>query len=374
LQGQEHVDYRKKLVPLFTRAALAAYLPLQRDAYAYNINKWLKDAAGGKEIEMMTRVRDMNMTTSLGVFCGMKYLPENADLELSEAYRVITYAFQLVNIPFAIPGTAVYDAVCAREKIMHYLTLASEKSHARLAKGEPAESLLDRWVDALEKERASWIAGGSKGNEPRKFTHREIALTVMTMIFASQDASTSSIVWAIQALADHPHILQRVREEQKLVRPNNEDIDYESMCKMEFTWRVVKELLRYRPPVTMMLYEAKTQTDLGGHPIDKGTLVVASTYPSLHDPSVYKNPEKFDPDRFLSDDPALQQNYMVWGHGPHMCIGRDYAMSHMVAFVATLATTCEWDHCITPDSEKIMIIATLYPVDKCRIKLRPLVR
>jgi len=374
LQGQEHVDYRKKLVPLFTRAALGAYLPLQQEAYKYNVEKWLKDAEGGKEIEMMLRIRDLNMTTSLGVFCGMRYLPDNADVELSEAYRIITYAFQLVNIPFAIPGTAVYDAVCAREKIMHYLTRASEKSHERLARGEKSESLLDRWVEALMNQRSEWEASGRKGKEPRKFTHREIALTVMTMIFASQDASTSSLVWAVQTLADNPHILKRVREEQAALRPKNEPLTYELLCKMEYTWRVVKELLRYRPPVTMMLYEAKQPTDLGGHPIDKGTLVVASVYPSLHDPAVWKNPDTFDPDRFLNDDPVLQQNYMVWGHGPHACIGRDYAMSHLVAFISYLSTTCEWEHIQTPDSEKIMIIATLYPADKCRIKLRRLAK
>ncbi len=374
LQGKAHVDYRKKLVPLFTRAALSAYLPLQQVAYRHNIGKWLKEAENGKPMEMQYRVRDMNMTTSLGVFVGARYLPTDADLELSEAFKVITFALQLVNIPFAIPGTAVYDAVQNRNKIMSYITAAAAKARARLAQpGEVPESLLDRWVDALNKEREEWEKT-RQGEPPRQFTDRELAMTVMTMVFASQDASTSSLTWAIQVLADHPQVLAKIREEQFRLRPNGEPLTYEMMQQMTYTWRVVKELLRFRPPVLMMLYEARKNTTLGGHPIGKGTLVVGSVYPSLFDPSAYENPDSFDPDRFSperAEDTKSAQNYMVWGHGPHTCIGREYAMSHLVAFISYLSTTCEWKHVVTPDSEKIAILATTYPMDRCQILLKP---
>ena len=132
LQGQAHLNYRKKLIPFFTRAALSEYLPLQETAYHRSIARWLQDSANGhKEIEMMNRVRDLNIGTSLNVFCGADYLPNNVDVELSEAYRVITYALQLINIPLAIPGTAVYDAVAARENL-YYLSNAA-KSRKRFS-------------------------------------------------------------------------------------------------------------------------------------------------------------------------------------------------------------------------------------------------
>lgn len=40
---------------------------------------------------------------------------------------------------------------------------------------------------------------------------KKIAETVMDFLFASQDASTASLVWTITLMAEHPEVLARVR-------------------------------------------------------------------------------------------------------------------------------------------------------------------
>ena len=40
----------------------------------------------------------------------------------------------------------------------------------------------------------------------------------------------------------------------------------------------------------------------------------------------YENPEKFDPDRFgpeRKEDIKFASNYLVFGHGPHYCVGKE---------------------------------------------------
>lgn len=42
----------------------------------------------------------------------------------------------------------------------------------------------------------------------------------------------------------------------------------------------------------------------------------------------YEDPEKFDPDRFgpeRQEDIKFAPNFLVFGHGPHYCVGKDYA-------------------------------------------------
>jgi cytochrome P450 family 710 subfamily A protein len=53
------------------------------------------------------------------------------------------------------------------------------------------------------------------GAEP-PFYHedRKIAETVMDFLFASQDASTASLVWTITMMAERPEILARVGREE----------------------------------------------------------------------------------------------------------------------------------------------------------------
>ena len=55
----------------------------------------------------------------------------------------------------------------------------------------------------------------------------------------------------------------------------------------------------------------------------------------------FPNPDVFDPDRF---DPAgrnegavYQTNFLAFGVGAHYCVGREYAMNHLVAFMALFA-------------------------------------
>jgi len=347
LEGRAHLEFRKRLLPLFTRSALAAYLPLQQGAYKENIEAWLKEAdekrlrGDNTPIEIQWRLRDMNMATALNVFCGDRYLPPGAASDMSREFKNITLALELVNIPLALPGTAVYSAIQSRKKIMSLLSDCIDKAKERLSKkGEVPESMLDRWLDAMNKEREDWEKKGATGDAPKEFNNKEIGLTILSMIFASQDASTSSLTWAVQALADHPDVLQRVREEQARIRPNGEEISYENLQQMTYTWRVTKELLRWKPPVMMMLYEAKKDTTLGGHHVEKGTLIGAALFPSLHDPTAYQNPERFDPDRFSperGEDTKSASYYMVWGHGPHACIGKEYAMRFVVVVLLSLS-------------------------------------
>jgi len=54
----------------------------------------------------MMKMRDLAMETSLRVFCG-EYLSDAEEHAISDKYWLITLALQLVNFPFAIPGTKV---------------------------------------------------------------------------------------------------------------------------------------------------------------------------------------------------------------------------------------------------------------------------
>lgn len=57
--------------------------------------------------------------------------------------------------------------------------------------------------------------------------------------------------------------------------------------------------------------------------ISKGILVWIPVFPIHHDPNIYPDPEKFDPERF-TEDKIKERNlmhYFPFGHGPRNCIG-----------------------------------------------------
>ena len=126
---------------------------------------------------------------------------------------------------------------------------------------EPITCMMDAWIREMidAQEYAALPAEKKLGSDApapiliRDFEDTEIAQTFLSFLFASQDATSSAIIWLFQYMADNPEILEKVREEQLRVRggDRNKKLDYDMAEKMEYTRWCVKETLRMRPPVLM---------------------------------------------------------------------------------------------------------------------------
>ncbi|THU91654.1 cytochrome P450 [Dendrothele bispora CBS 962.96] len=367
LTGKEHVDYRRVLNLLFTRKAIGLYAGIQDDITRKHFAQWMKDREGKGAQSIMMPARFLNMDTSLRVFCG-NHIPDHATREISDKYWAITQALELVNFPLALPGTKVYKAKQAAKVAMDWLELAARNSKIAIAKGAEPECLIDEWMRILADPTY-------KGR--KDFSDHEIAMVVFSFLFASQDAMSSGLIYGFQHLADHPEILAKVREEQERVRQGNFDapLTLEMMDQMPYLQAVVKESLRVKPPVTMVPYKTLKAFPISDHyTVPANSMVIPSFFNSLHDPEVFPNPDKFEPERWLDENSlanANPKNYLVWGSGPHRCIGVEYATMNIAIVLANAAVMFDWEHEITPLSYKVEIIATLFPKDGCKLNLTP---
>lgn len=172
LNGKVHSEYRKSLNVLFTPKALECYLRVQDQIYRQHFKQWLADPNPNPQPYQL-KFRDLNMMTSLRVFCG-SYIAEAAAQEVSDKYWLITQALELVNFPFAFPGTKVWHACRAREVAVKHLMKAAADSKAAMRKGKEADCLLDQWVEQILEGKV------------REFSDKEMALVLLSFIFASQ--------------------------------------------------------------------------------------------------------------------------------------------------------------------------------------------
>ncbi|KAK0198993.1 cytochrome P450 [Armillaria mellea] len=368
LTGKEHVDYRRSLNALFTRKAIGMYVAIQDVITRQHFKDWLAEAAKDPSPKpIMMTARHLNMDTSLRVFCG-NYIPEHATREISEKYWAITLALELVNFPLALPGTKIYKAIQSRKVAMYWLELAAASSKAAMAKGGEPACLLDEWVRILQDP--NW-----KGR--RDFSNHEMAMVIFSFLFASQDAMSSGLIYGFQHLADRPDILAKVREEQERVRQGNYDapLTIEMMDEMPYLQAFVKESMRIKPPVTMVPYKTTKAFPISSdYTVPAGSMIIPSFYNALHDSDVFPDPDALQPERWLDPQSSANtnpKNYLVFGAGPHKCIGLEYAMMNIALVLGTAAVMFDWEHDVTPRSEQVEIIATLFPKDGCRLKLTP---
>ncbi|KAI8050151.1 cytochrome P450 [Gilbertella persicaria] len=371
MDGKEHINYRRGLNVLFQRKALGIYLPIMDRTYQKHFDEWLSHDGSVRKYQW--DFRELNMISSLRVFLG-DFMPEHVAKKCSEEYFNITAALELVNFPIPLPGTKVYKAIKSREYIYNAFIESVKDARIRINDHGPVTCMLDNWLVAMRETEEECQREGKPA--PHEFTDREIALTLMTFLFASQDATSSALTWTFQLLADHPETLKKVYDEQDRLRADDPDqpITLELMEKSTYLRQVVKESLRLRPPVLMVPYQTHTDFPISeNYTVPANSMIIPTTYPALHDPVAYPDPEGFNPDRWGPEGFAEKhpKNFMVFGNGPHHCIGKEYAVLHLMSTVAQATQRFEFKHYRTPDSDHIWLFATTFPKDECVMSFHP---
>lgn len=376
LDGKAHVDYRKGLNGLFTRQALELYLPGQEEVYSKYFNDFLRisqEENNGKPVAFMAQFRELMCAVSCRTFVG-HYMSDEAIKKIADDYYMITAALELVNFPIIIPFTKTWYGKKAADMVLDEFAKCAAKSKVRMAAGGEVGCILDGWVKSMidSENYRQRIAKGEKVDDSekpsqviRQFTDYEISQTLFTFLFASQDATSSASTWLFQLMADRPEILDKVREENLRVRngDRNKPFTMDMLENMVYTRAVVKECLRYRPPVLMVPYLVKKPFPItDSYTVPKGAMVIPTTYPALHDPEAYPNPDSYEPERWITGDAEKHpKNWLVFGTGPHYCLGQTYATLNLMAMIGKASVLLDWQHEVTPLSEEIKVFATIFP-------------
>ena len=376
LQGKDHAEYRRGLTPLFTDKALASYLPIQEKVLADYYDKFVA-ATGqnqGQAIPFMTWFRELNCAVSCRTFFG-DYISQDSVKKIADDFYLATAALELVKVPLSlyIPFTKVWKGKRTADAVHREFAKCAAVCKANMGIGSKPSCIVDHWVlHMLESNRyRERIATGETNVERpsnliREFTNEEIGETLFTFLFASQDASSSATTWLFQILAQRPDVLERLRAENLAARDGDasNSLHLSMLGSLTYTSAVIKELLRYRPPVIFVPYLATKDFPVTpNYTVPKGSMIIPSCYPALHDPEVYPEANVFDPDRWITGDAESQtKNWLVFGAGPHDCLARRYVPLSMALMIGKAALELDWKHHATDKSEEIRVFATLFPM------------
>jgi C-22 sterol desaturase len=215
----------------------------------------------------MPELRELMCAVSCRTFVG-HYISDEAIKNIANDYYLITAALELVNFPIILPFTNTWYGKKAADMVLVEFSKCAAKSRARMEAGGEVTCIMDGWVISQvesaryrKRQEEGLSMEGIEKPSPflREFTDYEIAQTVFTFLFASQDATSSAATWLFQTMAQRPDVLDKVRAENLLVRKGDRSahLTMDTMDEMPYTLAVVKELLRYRPPVIMVPYLAK---------------------------------------------------------------------------------------------------------------------
>ena len=121
---------------------------------------------------------------------------------------------------------------------------------------------------------------------------------------AGHDTTSATLATGIQALAENPELLQRIRNDPSLI-PD---------------W--VNETLRWASPVKHFMRTALAPYQLRGRSINVGDRFMLLYQSANRDAEVFDDPDVFNIDR-------RPNKHIAFGYGPHLCIGMALAKQEL---------------------------------------------
>ncbi len=162
---------------------------------------------------------------------------------------------------------------------------------------------------------------------------------MITLIDAGHETSATSLAWTWHLLGTHPEVMVQMQDEIDSVLQGGIPT-FENLFKLKYMRRVFDESLRLRPPGSGLAPRAALEDDeIGGYHIPKGSIFNLAFYFTLRHPEFWEKPEAFDPDRFLPErsEGRPKYAYMPWGAGPHVCIGKNFALMEAMMILSAIA-------------------------------------
>ncbi|KAF2178916.1 cytochrome P450 [Zopfia rhizophila CBS 207.26] len=172
-----------------------------------------------------------------------------------------------------------------------------------------------------------------------EFVHKWTALSLFT---GGADTTVSSLMTFFLAITLNLEVQKKAQEELDRVIGGNRLPVAADKDSLPYIHAVMLETHRWHPVLPMGLPHASTAEDVcNGYRIPKGALVLPNTWWFTHDPAVYPDPMKFNPDRFVetaTHKPEPDPRNFIFGFGRRICPGRYVADNALFITIAqTLA-------------------------------------
>jgi cytochrome P450 len=325
-EGEFWLRQRRMMQPLFGAKHLASLASVMVEVIDREVARLAQASKPEVPLDLGVVMTSLTQRILLETMFGTTISGEDAarlGQRVVDALRVINLKVFLFFLPdkFPLPGSArLRRAVQAIDKAM--LGLVAQ----RRGSNDKRNDLLELLLNARDDQSREGMDDHQLRDE------------LVNLLVAGNDTTANALTFFWYALAAHPAVEQRVREELELVlggRPPS----YDDLARLTYTRMVLYETMRLYPPVWMFPRFCVEDDVVGGYRIPAGSAVLVVPWLTHRDPRLWDRPEEFDPDRFLPKASAERGRYVYFpfGGGPRQCIGNTFAMIEAPLIVARMA-------------------------------------
>lgn len=173
---------------------------------------------------------------------------------------------------------------------------------------------------------------------------------------AGTDTTSSTLEWAMAELLRNPKALLEARRELQQIIGKGNAVEESDVTRLPYLQAIVKETLRLHPPVPFLL-PRKVEADIEIHNfvVPKDAQVLINAWAIGRDPSIWKEPDSFHPERFIGSDMDVKGRdfgLIPFGAGRRICPGLPLAIRMLHLLLGRLIHSFVWEleDGITPEN------------------------
>jgi cytochrome P450 len=315
LDGAEHMRQRKMIMPAFHGERMHAYGRAMLDLTHDSIDRWPVGSPFAVHEPMQAVTLQVIIRTVFGIEEGPRFaelaglLRKVLDIG---AHPVYLFPFMQRDLGPWSPWGRFLRLTERAGKI-----LRAEIRHGRAQGTAGRTDVLAMMLDARDEK-----------GEP--LSEDEVHDELVTLLVAGHETTATALAWTLRWVLCDPQLVARLRDEIA-----GAGDDPARIGKLELLDATVKESLRLQPVVPMVGRVLQVPQKIGSLDLPRGGVVAASIYLTHRRPSLYPEPARFNPDRFLTFKPAPWE-WLPFGGGLRKCVGAAFAVYEMKMVLAAM--------------------------------------
>jgi len=362
-KGERWRALRTKLSPTFTTGKIKRLFDLF-DQSGHKFVKFLEQEveASGGELDLSEGYSKFTMDIIASAACGIDSQAFNQKEpsvfeQMGQKLQFKFGGFRILKfiVMTLSPKVAEFFNFSFFEKDMQdfFMTAIKSSINHRLQHKEKGNDFVQLMLEAREGslkteeneldnfEKDAQLKEGGKVEMADLLDDESIAANCVLFILAGFDTTQSLLLFCAYALALNQDVQQKLREEIDTVLDDNDGhFTYDALHKMVYLDMVINETLRYYPPAVGTDRGCTMDYKVPGtnFTLKKGQSILVPIYGIHHDEKYYRNPQKFDPERFSPENKhkIVPYSFLPFGQGPRNCIGMRFALTEVKVAISHL--------------------------------------
>lgn len=309
-EGDVWKKNRKLIQPSFSKESIRTIAQTIDKTSIKWSKKWLEQSQKNEPIEAKYEMLEFTLEVISNAMMGeemtQKHKPTFMPLFQAEYDFVLKRNMSLLKLPLWIP-------------LPKYIKFKKAK--------KVVDDILYSLIDSKTENEDDTILSEilrAKDEDGQGLSKHQMRDEFMTLFAAGFETTGTTLAWCFLLLAKYPEHQQKLFDEIKAIDLNNSDSVFRSPWLNSF----LSETLRLYPSAWVVSRKNVKEDIIDDQRMPKNTTIFVSIFGMHRDPRFWKNPEEFEPSRFI--DAEQNPSYHPYGIGPRKCIGSYFSHTIML--------------------------------------------